>query len=301
MPSLDNYGLMKPEMKEYFEANKYFTEAAFDDIAAGKHEPKKDVDFKVWTSAGEVPKVVANDFDQCREALLNPKTYKGIFGFDDDEEDSNCIAVCTTGPLRCEDDDDCDLVYTFSEALRMKDDTEPLTQDQILSRLSNPNILRNMDHFKKLPKGLQLYMQQFPYFKEQLRLGNLETSPPSPDQIVDDEASSVSKFSYASSDKENTSSMAIPSASMSSSNPLSESSNKTGVDRTLRPLPSRSSGIQAKKSALNDETPKTTKWKPAPGPGHDLKVNRRMESFKKNFSTQKRRRDSSSPSENSTQ
>jgi hypothetical protein len=292
MPSIETYELMKPEMREYFETNKMFTEDAFESIAAGKYEPKRNIDFKTFSSLAALQANAGTDFnllhEMFKDTLTEPRTYAGSFGLDLDQGDRNCLNICTTAPQAPIESDDVDLIETFSEALRVKDEEGVLTQGEILNRLANPNIISKMDHFKKLPGGVQKYMEQFPFFKELLRNANREPDIASPPSSV----AEVPTFSSeCSSDKENTTrnSMNVPNLSLT---PLSEGSN-----RSLRPLPSRSSDVQALRELLEEETPKSRRNEPT----QEKVVNRRMAAFTKNFTHQKRRRGSSSPTEGQLQ
>lgn len=299
MPSIDNYQLIGTEMKEYYETNKFFVESAFGDIAAGKFEPKKDVDYKIWPSSSTVPMKTLNSFDVHREkvveSLQSPKLYTGNFEFDTGNQlEENHLVVCPTAPSTSNEDDDNDLIQTFNEALRTEEDDFQgvmfLSHEEILNRLSNPNILSDMQSFSKLPRGVQKFMEKFPFFKNQLQKAN---EVPIAQDSFNDLASHVSG---CSSDKENTAkknSMIVPNISASPFTPLSETSNKTPADRNLRSLPSRSVEVQSKRDLLEGEASQSSQM--------SKKVNRRMDTFIQNFSQHKRRRDSTSPSAESSQ
>ena len=290
---------MRTEMKEYYETNKFFVESAFGNIAAGKFEPRKDVDYKIWPSSSTVPAKILDSFnvhrDDFEESLQSPKLYTGNFGFDTGNQlEENHLVVCPTAPPTSNEDDDNDLIQTFNEALRTKEDEIQgvtfLSHDEILNRLSNPNILSDKQSFSKLPRGVQKFMEKFPFFRNQLQKAD-EVS-----KVEDSFNDLASHVSGCSSDKENTArknSMVVPNTSASPFTPLSETSNKAAADRSLRSLPSRSAEVQAKINLLQGETSQTSQI--------PKKVNRRMDTFIQNFPQHKRRRDSTSPPAESSQ
>lgn len=297
MPNIKSYQVMTQGMKEYFETNGFFNETAFEEIAAGKYEPKKNKDFKVWTSDAEPPANIVVDFnsicDEFQKSLKEPKTYKGCFGFDCDQEDRNFLSIYTTAPKTTVENDDIDLIQTLKEAMRTRDNTDSSSRVAILNQLSNPNIFNNLEDLKKLPGGVQKFLEQISFFKKQLQQANPN---PSSEPSDGDEISSVMQGSEYCSNKENitTNSMVVP---IISSNPFSETSIKTSSDRNLRLLQSRSGDVQAKRSLLQEVT-SVTKLHSKPVTKNKI-TNQRMESFVKNFSfpNQKRRRSSTTPEE----
>lgn len=300
LPDIENYQLMRAEMKEYFEGKRYFNEDMYEKIAASKYEPKKNVDFKVIASPSQAPTdIIGDDInllrERVRESLKNPRTYKGNFTDDGDQLDNNFLAICTMRrPPPTVEGSEADLIETFNEALRTQDDVNQgvklLPKVEILKRLSNPDIICNHDSFKKLPGGVQKFMEKFPFFKELLGKTNSPPSPPSDDNFNDQEPLSGQVLSGASSDKENT--MNVPSASSSSFTPLSGVSNKAVADRVLR---SSTSSVQMRRNLVRSLTPTTSRGHRAKDLVSDPAVNRRMGDFMRNFSNQKRRRNSTSP------
>lgn len=292
---------MKPDMKEYFEVYK-FDENVFEDIAKGKWEPQKNVDYQMWTPS-MLGTARTNDSvevlrEEVKESLKNSKTYKGSFGIDNGQElHENCLNICTSRASQKPEDDEVDLIQTFNEALRTESDVKPLPQNEILQRLSNPNVLSNMEHFKKLPGGIQKFMEQFPYFKEKLFNSNVPPSPQasqhSEEQFNEPNISEL-QVSEASSDKENSNaSMSVP--NNSSSTPLSDTSNKAVADRVTRSSVSESPSVQAKRDLVRSQMPTPSRVPRSKGLVKNPSTNRRMELFTQKFSTQKRRRDSTSP------
>lgn len=312
MPSIEDYHLLNPEMQEYFDASNFYDPESTEAIIEGHYEPKKNIDFKMWSPSKAPDDVIGNDYEvlreRLRESIKNPKTYKGTFGADDDIQLDFSLNICTKRPPAPVLDDDVDLNETFNYALSLNEKLAPgvkwSPQNVILNRLADPNTISNTKDLKKLPGGVQKFMMLFPFFKETMAETNSPTGPPS------DDGHSNTDYSVGSSDKENTAgnSMVIPNISTSSSTPLTETSNKAVVDRKTRSSSSQSIEIQRRRDLVLSQNPTTSRNHTPSRAKHVEKglikkpaTNLRMANFIKNFSNQKRRRDSTSPSSGASQ
>lgn len=246
-------------MKEYFDSQDYKDPNMIFTIS--HNEPKGGgIDFKLINQDDES----SDDDEEGATCVKVVEAFKpSIRGFDSDQEpDVNCIKIVPGMPPTVEEHDGFleGLIKGFSAILR-PDGEGIMSFEQIALDLANPHVLSNLDDIKKLPVGIQQFMNQFEMFKEP---------------------------SEAEQDQENyneSPSLIVPSSSSLLTSALTDKSNQSTSAPTLR---SNSSNPSFK--SIPASTPKASK-KPrskknlVPEPS----INARMEGFMSKFSKKRRR------------
>ena len=299
LPSIVNYQLLSNDIKEYYSLENIFLEVDEKFINTLKNnEPKgSGKDYILWRSPEKSDEDVGTESDaeedetihrelttKLTKTLETQKNYTNHFGSDTDSDtDENCLKIKDKKQEVTEElDNAMEILFsTFNLIVRTKEEAEAnekLSKQEIMSRLSDPNVMSTIEHVINLPRGLKSCMTEIDFFKDQMR----ETFE-SPE---DNEQENIPPNSQESG------SLEVPSYEEQSSS-LQETPRPLGDSSNVSQLLTSSSSPNKSQSQLI--TPRITRSRKLV---QERTSNKRMQGFVEQFQQpkpSKRPRDSTSP------
>lgn len=289
LPAASTNESIDDEAKEYFADNVFITTNA---VVLDVNEPKHGRDYKYFDTPVRYQEASgSSQSDEADEEPLNGMTGRikpnfedpvksktNFFGMEDSDTDTegNCINVTTASQVYEIETDDIDgnFLKCFNAVLSSKTAMDKLTKAEVLELLQDEDVASDSSFVSKVPSGVQKFMAQFSYLKDETFEDNEERDSMLVVPSISNEASGLSS---------------------SGGNVLIDSSNT----RTLRSKPpSNLNLIDSKRAAAIDQsrspsTPsRSHRSRKENTEGHNSRMNFWMKSVNGNS---KRPRDSVSP------
>lgn len=249
---------------------------------------------------------------KIQDAFASTKRYQGAFAWEADAEpDGSTIDILAPHEELPDDEPGDPFVDAFKAVLRFKNDSEEfrhkdMSREETMNRLQDPEMLVDIRCFQQLPKGIQAFMREMSFFKKLFDEGTqlFDENFDGEGELHGADLSEVNSMGVPEpwSDSLEVSAKACKSSTTLSSSSLTSSSspcsNKARPSRSLRSSSSsqvsnRSSALARTKAELQS-TPPSRKPRSKKQLVEKPRMNPRMGQWIDNFTTRKRRRESSS-------
>lgn len=243
IPNIENYQLLDDDMKYFYDSRNLFLETNENFANTLKsNEPKGGGKDYILLHSPEAKGAGDNELDESEEETMHqelisrlkdafdePRNYKNKFELDSDSDmDENCLKILDRKENIIEelDDETEKLISTFNLLVRTEgeiEDNVKLSNQEIMLRLENPDVMNSPAHVAKLTKAVKVCLSVIDFFKDQLSEATQEDIHSDQENVAPD------------SDSEQISSLEVPSMNTRSQEdftPLVDSRNVRQSSRT---------------------------------------------------------------------